>query len=113
MVRAARRNWLAASALLGIGPLSRTGVNNLSGFHSGSLVVEGGDRHLAVQHYHSLKDKLNIASSFDPKSMHCVTCTENHVILADTQHPVCLVLSGQNFCPYVPARRGGEMHVGG
>ena len=56
MVRAAKRNWLAASSLSGIRPLSRTGVSNLSGFHSGSLVVEGDSRHLAVQHYHSLKD---------------------------------------------------------
>ena len=106
MVRAARRNWLAASTLSGIGPLSRTGISSLSGFHSGSLVVEEDSRHLAVQHYHSLKDKLNIASSFDPKSMHCVTCTESHVLLTDTQHPVCLVLSDQNFCPFVPAKRG-------
>ena len=106
MVRAARRNWLGASSLSGIGPLSRMGVSNLSGFHSGSLMVEGDGRHLAVQHYHSLKDKLNISSSFEPKSMHCVTCTEKRVILTDTQHPVCLVLADQNFCPYVPARRG-------
>ena len=38
MVRAARRNWLAASSLSGIGPLSRMGVSNLSGIHS----VSGG-----------------------------------------------------------------------
>ena len=49
MVRAARRNCLAASSLSGIRPLSRTGASSLSGFHSGSLVVEGDGRHPAVQ----------------------------------------------------------------
>ena len=38
MVRAARRNWLAAATLSGIGPLSRS-VLNSSGFSSGSMVV--------------------------------------------------------------------------
>ena len=69
MVRAARRNWLASTPLSGIGTLSRKSMSSASGFHTGNLVVEGDRRHLSVQHYHSLKDKLNIAMSFDPKSM--------------------------------------------
>ena len=105
MVRAARRNWLAASPLSGIGPLSRS-VLKSSGFSSGSLVVAGDSRHLAVQHFHSLKDKLNISMSFDPKAMVCVTCPDKHTVLSDSSKPVCMVLSDHNFSPFVPANRG-------
>ena len=69
MVRAARRNWLASMPLSGIGPLSRKSMSSASCFHTCNLVVEGDSRHLSVQHYHSVKDKLNIAMSFDPKSL--------------------------------------------
>ena len=81
MVRAARRNWLAASTLSGIGPLTRANISGTSGFSTGSLVVGGDSRHLAVQHYHSLKDKLIISMSFEPKAMVCVTCPEKHAVL--------------------------------
>ena len=81
MVRAARRNWLAASTLSGIGPLTRANISGTSGFSTGSLVVGGDSRHLAVQDYHSLKDKLNISMSFEPKAMVCVTCPEKHAVL--------------------------------
>ena len=79
-------------------------MSSASSFHTGNLVVEGDSRHLSVQHYHSLKDKLNIAMSFDPKSMLCVTCPEKHVILSTL--PVCVVLSDHNFCPFITAKRG-------
>ena len=105
MVRAARRNWLAVSPLSGIGPLSRS-VLKSSGFSSGSLVIAGDSRHLAVQHFHSLKDKLNISMSFDPKAMVCVTCPDKHTVLSDSSKPVCVVLSDHNFSPFVPANRG-------
>ena len=81
MVRAARRNWLAASTLPGIGPLSRANISGTNGFSTGNLVVGGDSRHLAVQHYHSLKDKLNISMSFEPKAIVCVTCPEKHAVL--------------------------------
>ena len=44
-------------------------------------MVGGDSRHLAVQHYHSLKDKLNISMSFEPKAMVCVTCPEKQAVL--------------------------------
>ena len=106
MVRAARRNWLAASALGGIGPLSRKLVSQSSGFCTGSMIVEGDGRHLGTQNFHSLKDKLNVSMSFDPKRMVCVTCPDEHVILGSELRPVCVVLSDHNFCPSVPAGRG-------
>ena len=93
MVRAARRNWLAASTLPGIGPLSRANISGTSGFSTGSLVVGGDSRHLAVQHYHSLKDKLNISMSFEPKAMVCVTCPEKHAVLNGGGAP-CLCGAG-------------------
>ena len=41
MVRAARRNWLAATALGGIGPLGRKAVCQASGFTTGSMIGGG------------------------------------------------------------------------
>ena len=70
------------------------------------MVVAGDSRHLAVQHFHSLKDKLNISMSFDPKAMVCVTCPDKHTVLSDSSNPVCVVLSDHNFSPFVPAKRG-------
>ena len=81
MVRAVRRNWLAASTLSGIGPLTNANISGTSGFSTGSLVVGGDSRHLAVQDYHSLKDKLNISMSFEPKATVCVTCPVKHTVL--------------------------------
>ena len=81
MVRAVRRNWLAATALGGIGPLGRKAVCQASGFTTGSMIVEGDGRHLVTQNFHSLKDKLNMSMSFDPKRMVCVTCSDEHVVL--------------------------------
>ena len=82
MVRAARRNWLASTPLSIIGPPSRKSMSSASGFHTGNLVVEGDSRHLSVQHYHSLKDKLNIAMSFVPQVYAvCDMCRE-------ARHPV-------------------------
>ena len=106
MVRAARRNWLAATALTGIGPLGRKPVSQSSGFNTGSLVVTADGRHLNTQNYHSLKDKLNVSMFFEPKRMVCVTCTDEHTIFGAAQQPVCVVLSDHNFRPYVPASRG-------
>ena len=106
MVRAARRNWLAATALGGIGPLGRKAVCQASGFTTGSMVVEGDGRHLDTQNFHSLKDKLNLSMSFDPKRMVCVTCPDEHVVLGSENKPVCIVLSDHNFSPCVPASRG-------
>ena len=71
-----------------------------------NLVVEGDKRYLSVQHFHSLKVKLNITMSFNPKSMLCVTGAEKHVILSENMFPVCVVLADHNFCPFVPAKRG-------
>ena len=110
MVRAARRNWLAASTLPGIGPLSRANISGTSGFSTGSLVVGGDSRHLAVQHYHSLKDKLNISMSFEPKAMVCVTCPEKRAFLnggdtlsvwywpTSTSRPLFLLGGGKPAC---------------
>ena len=70
------------------------------------MVVAGDSRHLAVQHFHSLKDKLNISMSFDPKAMVCVTCPDKHTVLSDSSNPVWVVLSDHNFSPFVPAKRG-------
>ena len=53
------------------------------GFETGSFVVAADNRHLAVQNFHSLKDKLNVSMSFEPKHMVCVTCDNNHVILPE------------------------------
>ena len=71
-------------------------------------MVNADNRHLAVQNFHSLKDKLNVSMSFDPKRMVCVTCNDNHVILPEGGGggPVCIVLADQNFCAYIPANRG-------
>ena len=69
-------------------------------------MVSGDNRHLSLQHYHSLKDKVNISMSFDPKTMICVTCLDKHVVLTEISNPVCIVLSDHNFSPFVPARRG-------
>ena len=104
MVKAARRNWLSAVALSGIGLLSRKVAAAGGGFETGSFVVNADNRHLAVQNFHSLKDKLNVSMSFDPKRMVCVTCNDNHVILPEGGGggPVCIVLADQNFCAYVP-----------
>ena len=66
MVKAARRNWLSAVALSGIGPLSRKVAVAGGGSETGSLVVTADNRHLAVQNFHSLKEKLNISISFEP-----------------------------------------------
>ena len=38
--------------------------------------------------------------------MFCVTCTDKHVVLSRTSHPVCVVLSDHNFSLFVPAKRG-------
>ena len=108
MVKAARRNWLSAVAMSGIGPLSRKIATAGRGFETGSFVAAADHRHLAVKNFHSLKDKLNVSMSFDPKHMVCVTCKDKHVILPEGGGggPVCIVLSDQNFCPFVPAGRG-------
>ena len=63
-------------------------------------------RHLNTQNFHSLKDKLNVSMSFEPKRMVCVTCTDEHTIFGAAQQPVCVVLSDHNFRPYVPVSRG-------
>ena len=46
--------------------------------------------------------------SFNPKHMVCVTCNDNHVILPEGggDGPVCIILSDQNFCAFVPANIG-------
>ena len=108
MVKAAQRNWLSAVALSGIGPLSRKITAVGGGFETGSFVVAADNSHLSVQNFHSLKDKLNVSMSFDPKRVVCVTCNDNHVILPEGGGggPVCIVLADQNFCAYVPANRG-------
>ena len=108
MVKAAQRNWLSAVALSGIGPLSRKIAVAGGGFETGSFVVAADNHHLAAQNFHSLKDKLNVSMSFEPKHMVCVTCDNNHVILPEGGGggPVCIVLADQNFCAYVPANRG-------
>ena len=108
MVKVARRNWLSAVALSGIGPLSRKIAVAGGGFETGSFVVAADNHHLAAQNFHSLKDKLNVSMSFEPKHMVCVTCADNHVILPEGGGggPVCIVLADQNFCAYGPANRG-------
>ena len=108
IIKAAHRNWLSTVALTGIGPLSRKIATAGGGFETGSFVVATDHRHLAVKNFHSLKDKLNVSMSFDPKHMVCVTCNENHVILLEGGGggPVCIVMSDQNFCSFVPANRG-------
>ena len=118
MVRVAQRNWLAASTLSGIGPLSRANISRTSGFSTGSLVVGGDSRHLAVQHYHSLKDKLNISMSFEPKAMVCVTCPEKHAVLngggtrsawywlTTTSRPLSLLGGGRPACWWLGRRTG-------
>ena len=70
------------------------------------MVVEGDGRHLDTQNFHSLKDKLNLSMSFDPKRMVCVTCPDEHVVLGCENKPVCIVLSDHNFSPCVLASRG-------
>ena len=105
MVRVARRNWLAATSLSGIGPLGRKPVSQSSGFSTGSLVVMADGRHLNTQNFHSLKDKLNVSISFEPRRMVCVTCTDKHTILGASLQPVCVVLSDHNFSLYVTASR--------
>ena len=108
MVRAAQRNWLSSVALSGIGPLSRKLAAVSQGYHTGSFIVESDARHLQVQNFHSLKDKLNVSMSFEPKGMICVSCNDSHAILSDSSDsaPVCVVLADQNFSPFVPAGRG-------
>ena len=69
-------------------------------------MVGADGRHLNTQNFHSLKDKLNVSMSFDPKRMVCVTCADEHTILGESQQPVCVILSDHNFSPYVPASRG-------
>ena len=64
MVKAARRNWLSPVALSGKGPLSRKVAVAGGGFETGSFVVAADNRHLAVQNFHSLKDKLNVSTTF-------------------------------------------------
>ena len=78
------------------------------GLETGSFVVTVDHHHLVVKNFHSLKDKLNVTMSFNPKLMVCVTCNDNHVILPEGGGggPVCIVMSDQNFCPFVPAKRG-------
>ena len=68
--------------------------------------MEGDGRHLVTQNFHSLKDKLNLSMSFDPKRMVCVTCSDEHVVLGSENKPVCIVLSDHNFSPCVPASWG-------
>ena len=97
---------VGSNTLGGIGPLGRKSVCQTSGFTTGSMVVEGDGRHLDTQNFHSLKDKLNLSMSFDPKRMVCVTCPDEHVVLGSENKPVCIVLSDHNFSPCVPASRG-------
>ena len=83
MVKAEWRNWLSVVVLSGIGPLYRKVAVVGGGFETGSFVVAADNRHLAVQNFRSLKDKLNVSMSFEPKHMVCVTCDNNHVILPE------------------------------
>ena len=89
MVRAVRQNWLSSVALSGIGPLSRKLAAVSQGYHTGSFIVESDARHLQVQNFHSLKDKLNVSMSFEPKGMICVSCNDSHAILIDSSDSVC------------------------
>jgi hypothetical protein len=71
----------------------------------------GDPRHHLATHRHLFESTQNISTSFDPKSMHCNSCTSPHPVLwsgggACSGEPKCFVLSDQCFPPALPV--GGE-----
>ena len=65
----------------GVGPFARKTGTGEVGVSYGSFEVKGDCRHLKVQNFHRLSDKLNVSLSVNPQDMVCISCPEQHAFV--------------------------------
>ncbi len=78
-----------------IGSLDKVGgVGVLKTFHGGRLCKSGKPIN------------QSISTTFDPATLRCITCEKEHSIFQENLNPIVLVLSDQNFIPFLPILGG-------
>ena len=103
-VRAARRNFLRAVQLGGVGGYARQSVASYPD-GLGCIDVVGDSRQLGCQNVHNLQNRSNFSMSLDPAKLECLACAERHLFLRKDK-PVCIVAADHNFSPMLPAHFG-------
>ena len=105
-VRAARRNFLRAVQLGGVGGYSRQSTPSYPD-GIGCIDVVGDARQLGCQNVHNLQSRSNFSLSLDPTSLECLACAEKHLFIR-RDRPVCIVAADHNFSPLLPAHFGSN-----
>ena len=105
-VRAARKNFMRAIQLTGLGSYARQPAQAYPE-GMGSIDTIGDTRQLGCQNVHNLQTSSNFSMSLDPATLQCLGCTEKHLFVRK-DNPVCIVASDHNFAPVLPAKLGTD-----